>query len=207
MDGDSPDLATMFQISKKYKANLIIDEAHALGVFGFGLVQQLGLEKEVFARIMTFGKALGCHGAVVLGSKQLKDYLVNFSRPFIYTTAMPPHSLSLIKVAYRELGLVKENQELENTIQFFKSEINKLGINNYFINSNSAIQSCVISGNKEVKGISNLLSQNGFDVKPILSPTVPEGEERLRFCLHTYNSQKEITDVLELLCNFVKTNQ
>ncbi|MFD0964460.1 aminotransferase class I/II-fold pyridoxal phosphate-dependent enzyme [Pseudofulvibacter geojedonensis] len=206
MDGDSPDLKAMLQITKKHKAHLIIDEAHALGVFDFGLIQQLRIEKDVFARIMTFGKALGCHGAAILASNQLKKYLINFSRPFIYTTAMTPHSLSLIKVAYNELNSAKGDQKLENIIQFFKSKIDELGVSKYFINSNSAIQSCIISGNKEVKDISNLLLQNSFDVKPILSPTVPEGEERLRFCLHIYNTKEEITNVLELLCNFVKTN-
>ena len=82
MDGDTPDLVTMSQISKAFNANLIVDEAHAVGVFGGngeGIIQKLKLENDVFARIITFGKGLGCHGAVILGDTVLKQYLVNFA--------------------------------------------------------------------------------------------------------------------------------
>jgi 8-amino-7-oxononanoate synthase len=72
-----------------------------------------------------------------------------------------------------------------------------------FVYSKSAIQSAIIPGNDKVKHIATQLQQHGFDVKPILSPTVPEGQERLRFCLHSYNSQAEISNVLELLSTFV----
>ena len=89
MDGDSPNLPELVKISEQYNGYLVIDEAHALGVFGEqgeGLVQSLGLQDHIFARIMTFGKGLGCHGAAILGSAELKNYLVNFARSFIYTT-------------------------------------------------------------------------------------------------------------------------
>ena len=85
MDGNLAPLTKMARLAKKYKAHLIVDEAHATGVFGkqgSGLVCALGLEDQVFARMHTFGKALGCHGAIVLGSEILKKYLVNFARPF-----------------------------------------------------------------------------------------------------------------------------
>lgn len=203
MDGDSPDLSAMLRISNTYNAHLIIDEAHAVGVFGFGLVQELALEKEVFARIITFGKALGCHGALVVGSKILVDYLVNFSRPFIYTTGLSPHSLATIKYAYQELLFSREHEKLHFNIKDFRKEMERLSLNNRFIKSNSAIQSCVIPGNERVKSIAFQLQKHGFDVKPILSPTVPNGEERLRFCLHSYNTQAQIAKVLTLLCKFV----
>lgn len=90
MDGDSPDLKVLSKLCKKLKCRLIVDEAHAVGVFGangVGLVQVLGLQNEVFARIVTFGKAMGCHGAAVLGDAKLREYLINFARSFIYTTA------------------------------------------------------------------------------------------------------------------------
>ena len=103
MDGDSPDLVAISEICKKYNVYLIVDEAHALGVFDAGLVQELNLENEVFARIITFGKALGCHGAAILGSKALQRYLVNFARSFIYTTGLPPHSLATIQCSYNEM--------------------------------------------------------------------------------------------------------
>ena len=94
MDGDTPNLEELVNVCKKHNCYLVVDEAHALGVFGDkgeGLVQMLGLQEEVFARIMTFGKGLGCHGAAVLGSNELKQYLINFTRSFIYTTGLPPH--------------------------------------------------------------------------------------------------------------------
>ena len=201
MDGDSPDLKSIAEICKKYNAFFIVDEAHALGVFGNGLIQKNNLEKDVFARIITFGKALGCHGAVILGSTELKQYLVNFARSFIYTTGLSPHSLATIKFAYQELLESKSKTRLQENIYFFKQEINRLGLN--FIESNSAIHCCVISGNDKVKEVATQLKEKGFDVKPILSPTVTENQERLRFCLHSYNSKKEITNVLEQLATFV----
>ncbi|WP_299112506.1 pyridoxal phosphate-dependent aminotransferase family protein [uncultured Winogradskyella sp.] len=209
MDGDSPDIQKLVQLCKNNSAHLIIDEAHAIGVFNKGLVQQLRLENDVFARIITFGKALGCHGATILGSQHLKDYLINFSRSFIYTTALPPHTLATIKTAYDELiiqGECEESQmqKLKENIAFFKSETSNLQLQELFIKSDSAIHCCIVPGNEEVKTLAQHLQNKGFDVKPILSPTVPVGKERLRFCLHSYNSKAEITNVLEHLAIFVK---
>ncbi|MDJ0645066.1 MAG: pyridoxal phosphate-dependent aminotransferase family protein [Flavobacteriaceae bacterium] len=207
MDGDSPDIKRISQLCKDVGAYLIVDEAHALGVFGEngqGLVQSLGFEKAIFARIVTFGKALGCHGAAILGSNILKQYLINFCRSFIYTTALPPHSLATIDTAYQHLvgsNGAKNLKKLQENIHYFKSEVTRLDLN--FIESSSAIHCCVIPGNKNVKSVAEKLQQNGYDVKPILSPTVPTGKERLRFCLHAYNSQEEITKVLGLLKEYI----
>lgn len=203
MDGDSPDLNHLVQLLERYNAFGIIDEAHALGVFGYGLVQSLGLQDKIFARIMTFGKAMGCHGAAVLGSKDLKAFLINFSRPFIYTTGLPPHSLANILVTYKQLSLEPMNKDLSGIIDYFKNELHINNLDQIFINSNSAIQCAIISGNDRVKGIAQKLQQAGYDVKPILSPTVSKGKERLRFCLHSYNSKQEISEVLRLLATFV----
>ena len=212
MDGDSPDLVNMSQICKKHQAHLVVDEAHAVGVFGEngeGLIQQLHLEKAIFARIITFGKALGSHGAAILGSQELKQYLINFARSFIYTTALPPHALATIKSSYNELVLQSENgisqrEKLKKNIAFFKAKVHENHLKNHFIESVSPIQSCIIKGNEKVKTISKLLLENGFDVKPILSPTVPESQERLRFCLHSFNSEKDIKNVLNELSKFLK---
>jgi 8-amino-7-oxononanoate synthase len=203
MDGDSPDLEKLVHLTNEYKALLIIDEAHALGVGGEkgeGLLQSKNLHDKVFARIMTFGKGLGCHGATVLGSPQLTAYLVNFARSFIYTTGLPPHSLATILTAYKYLDShSSERKALNEIISFFTSEINRLGLTEFFIESLSAIHCAVIPGNERVKNISSVLQEHNFDVKAILSPTVPERQERLRFCLHAYNTQQQITAVLELL--------
>ncbi|PHQ29746.1 aminotransferase class I/II-fold pyridoxal phosphate-dependent enzyme [Leeuwenhoekiella nanhaiensis] len=208
MDGDSPDLNAMAALSEKYKAYFVVDEAHALGVFGMGLVDHLALGHRV-ARLVTFGKAMGCHGAAILGSDELKSYLVNFARSLIYTTGLPPHSVATILAAYQHAAYEaeKSNSALKNlrkNIEYFREEIKKQHLQAYFITSDSAIQSAIIAGNNRVKAISRKLKEEGFDVKAILSPTVPLGQERLRFCLHSYNSQSEIQIVLELLANFLK---
>lgn len=204
MDGDSPDLINLVAICKKNNAYLIVDEAHALGVFNFGLIQELNLQTDVFARIVTFGKAFGCHGAAILGSKELQQYLINFARSFIYTTGLSPHALATIKCVYTEFRGstgIEKFKKLQQNILHFTSEVKRLNLN--FIISNSAIHCCIISGNKNVKLIAKQLSEKGFNVKPILSPTVKKGEERLRFCLHSYNSRQEITNILEHLAIFV----
>jgi 8-amino-7-oxononanoate synthase len=211
MDGDTPNLEALVQLCNKYECYLVVDEAHALGVCGDpevsggeGLIQMLGLQEAVFARIMTFGKGLGCHGAAILGSQKLVDFLVNFARSFIYTTGLSPHSVATILVAYQYLQT--ENNALQNlreNVIHFNQEKKLLGLNPFFVRSKSAIQSAIIPGNQKVKNIANQLQEKGFDVKAILSPTVPEGQERLRFCLHSYNSKEEISEVLRLLSIFV----
>ncbi|HEX9981394.1 MAG TPA: 8-amino-7-oxononanoate synthase [Flavobacterium sp.] len=207
MDGDSPQIAILVDLARQYGCRLVIDEAHALGVFGRngeGFIQDQGFEDHVFARIVTFGKGLGCHGAAVLGSVELHDYLINFARSFIYTTGLPPHSLATIIEAYKSLD---ENQlaieKLRDNIILFSQEINFLGIRPLFVGGKSTIQSAIIPGNKKVRAIAEKLQGKSFDVRAILSPTVPEGQERLRFCLHSYNSEAEIREVLALLATFV----
>jgi 8-amino-7-oxononanoate synthase len=203
MDGDTPNMEELVQLAEKHKAYVVVDEAHALGVLGEkgeGLVQSLNLQETVFARIMTFGKGLGCHGAAILGEEDLKSYLVNFARSFIYTTGLSPHSVATILTAYEQLEKATDSQQLlKNNIAHFNQEKNRLSLKPLFVRSKSAIQSAIIPGNERVKGIAQQLQSKGFDVKPILSPTVPEGQERLRFCLHSFNSKQEITDVLQLL--------
>ncbi|WP_366186116.1 pyridoxal phosphate-dependent aminotransferase family protein [Flavobacterium ovatum] len=207
MDGDSPNLGQLAILSTKYNCYLVIDEAHALGVYGEngqGLVQYLGIENQVFARIMTFGKGLGCHGAAVLGSKDLQSYLVNFARSFIYTTGLNPHAVATIGIAYRNLEAQSENiSRLRENILWFNQEKKMAGLQPLFVRSKSAIQCAIIPGNEKVKTIARQLQEKGFEVKAILSPTVPEGQERLRFCLHSYNTKEEITELLSLLSSFV----
>ena len=207
MDGDSPNMEELVQLSEKHNCYLVVDEAHTLGVFGEngeGLTQYLQLQDRIFARIMTFGKGLGCHGAVVLGSTELKEYLVNFARSFIYTTGLSPHSVATILISYQHLEIEKENiEKLRQNIVFFNQQKNLLGLKPMFVRSKSAIQSAIVPGNEKVKQLAQQLQDKGFDVKAILSPTVPEGQERLRFCIHSYNSEEEINQVLEFLRDFV----
>ena len=207
MDGDTPNLEELVEIASEFGCYLIIDEAHALGVvgeFGKGLVQELQLQNQIFARIITFGKGLGCHGAAILGSHDLRDYLINFSRSFIYTTGLSPHAVATILIAYKHLECDKTAiQQLKENIIHFNQEKNMLSLKPIFIRSKSAIQCAIIPGNEKIKAIAYQVQQKGFDVKAILSPTVPEGQERLRFCLHSYNSKSEISGVLNLLLRLI----
>ncbi|GGD78799.1 8-amino-7-oxononanoate synthase [Maribacter cobaltidurans] len=208
MDGDTPDLSAFIQYSKQNDYYLIVDEAHAVGttgVNGEGLVPQLGIENDVFARTVTFGKAIGCHGAAILGSNELRDYLINFARPFIYTTALTPHTLATIIASHSFFNDIGENSRIKlmENIEFFKNQVSAKGLNKHFIASNNAIQSCVLPSNKKVKAVSKKLGDDGFEVKAILSPTVPEGQERLRFCIHSFNSKEEIGLVLQLLAKYI----
>ena len=208
MDGDTPDLKAMAHFCTLRRFHLVVDEAHAVGVFGetgVGKVQELGLEKAIFARIVTFGKALGCHGAAVLGSKLLKEYLVNFARSFIYTTGLPPHSVATLSAAYACLS--KDNdgyQSLHRNIEILRLFINRFQLEEHFIASESAVHCCIIPGNDRVKAVSEKLKEKGFDVKAILSPTVPIGQERLRLCIHSFNTEEEIKNCMELIATFVK---
>lgn len=201
MDGDTPDLQALVDFSNENGCHLVVDEAHAVGVFGTngaGLIQELGLNEKVFARIITFGKAFGCHGAAVLGSSKLKAYLVNFARSLIYTTGLPPHSIATILAAYDYICSDEGEEKRENlhkTIEKFKQELSNLGLKALFISSNSAIHCCIVPGNQQVKQVALKLQEKGFGVKPILSPTVRKGAERLRFCLHAYNTDAEISEV------------
>tara|TARA_R110002049_G_scaffold139472_2_gene300194 strand:- start:15129 stop:16214 length:1086 start_codon:yes stop_codon:yes gene_type:complete len=202
MDGDTPDLKLFAEYCDKSHCHLIVDEAHAIGVFGEngeGLITELQLEHLVFARIITFGKAMGCHGAAILGSQKLKDYLINFARSFIYTTGLPPHSLATINAAYHQLSLDDSQLQLQLNISYFNAQLESLDLTSVFIPSHSAIHCCLISGNEKVKGVALQLQNKGFDVRAILSPTVPIGEERLRFCIHSYNTKEEIQKVLSAL--------
>ncbi len=192
MDGDTPPIKEILALAEKYKAQLIVDEAHAIGLHGKGLINQLGLESKIFARIVTFGKALGCHGAIVLGSNLLREYLINFSRSFIYTTAASFHQMAAIKMAYRLLP-VSENevQKLHNNIHFFKQNTS-VGHGCNLIQSGSAIQCLVVGSNEKAKQMALQLQDAGLDVRPILSPSVPKGTERLRICLHSFNTNNEV---------------
>ena len=199
MDGDIAPLNKISAVCDRYKAHLIVDEAHATGIygpFGAGLVQEYGLQLQCFARIHTFGKALGCHGAVVLGSHRLRSYLVNFARSFIYTTALPAVALRAIEHSYQLLpGMEAERHTLTYLIHKFTAA----RIAYERIPGNSPIQGVIVPGNEAVKALSARLEAAGFDVRPIMSPTVPKGAERLRIVLHSFNTPAEVNKLIALL--------
>ena len=195
MDGDLAPLKEIIEVCEKYEAQVVLDEAHATGVVGkkgLGLAQELGLESKLFARIHTFGKAMGCHGAIVLGSKNLRDYLINFSRSFIYTTALSGHSLKAIENAYNKLEEADAIIErLHQNISLFKSLLSNR-LNTKLIPSSSPIQCILVPDNEAVKKVESKLLEEGFNIKAILHPTVEKGKERIRVCIHSFNTEEEI---------------
>lgn len=204
MDGDSPDLKALAQLCEDHGAYLIVDEAHAVGLYSCGLVAELGLQSKVFAQIVTFGKALGSHGAAVLGSTELISYLINFARSLVYSTALPPHTMALIWAAHQYLkqqgmDLIKS---LHSNIAILQKQASATHISERLVNSDSAIQIFHIPGNSVARAAAERLRNKGFDVRAILSPTVPEGKERLRICLHSFNTHKQIEDLVAVLATF-----
>jgi 8-amino-7-oxononanoate synthase len=202
MDGDTPPIKEILELTEKYNASLVVDEAHAVGLFHLGLVDQLGLHDRVFARVVTFGKALGCHGAIILGGSSLKDYLVNYARPFIYTTAAPFHQVASVKMAYKHLQESgSEVERLKNNIGIFKQKLVP-GSNYPLLKSDSAIQCIILKSNEKAKEVAARLQTAGLDVRPILSPTVPLESERIRVCLHSFNTEEEITLLTDKINKF-----
>ncbi|KAI9304637.1 pyridoxal phosphate-dependent transferase [Cunninghamella echinulata] len=206
MDGDIAPVKEIVELLRSFWPDgengfLIVDEAHATGVYGEngrGIVSQLGLENMVFARLHTFSKALASNGAVILGSETLRQYLINYARPLIYSTFMPFSSLALIQTAYRQLEsdtTKKLQNHLHNITQHFREKIClPMGT---LLPSNSPIQGIVLNGNAPVRALATYLNQQGFIVKPICSPTVPKGQERVRICLHGHNTVSQVDALVQ----------
>lgn len=196
MDGDFAPLGEISRLCEDFGAALIVDEAHANGLYGrsgAGLCEELDLGNKVFARVYTFGKALGVHGAAVVGSSMLRRYLINFARSFIYTTAQPPHALASIMGAYNMLPrLEKERERVYSYSALFDQCAQSSGVSQVISSPRSPIKSILVQGNAAVQSVSQELLAQGFDVRAIRSPAVPSGKERLRVCLHAHNTDSEI---------------
>ena len=211
MDGDSPDLGQFLEVCKEYEkifsCYLIVDEAHAAGVYGEsgrGLAYKFAEHPHLLARVITYGKAFGLHGAAVCGSKVLREYLVNFSRPFIYTTAATPEAICAIYSAYLLMPeLEEERKKLFTNIRIFSENLLPTSgspqIETDQPSGVSQIQTIQIPGNENVKGVCASVQEAGFDVRPILSPTVPATKERVRICIHSFNQEKDLLYLATLL--------
>jgi 8-amino-7-oxononanoate synthase len=202
MHGDFAPLEELFQLSEKYQIKIIIDEAHSVGISGIngkGLSFNHRTNPALFARIITFSKAYGAVGGAVLGKNKLIEFLINFSRSFIYTTALPPFLYKRIKHSIElSLNLPELNQQLLNNIKLFQNLRNKK-INNF-----SPIQTLVIGDLDLTIEISKVLQSKKIAVKPILPPTVKSGEERIRICMHSFNTTEEIHELNQIIhacCN------
>jgi len=199
MDGDIAPLEKIAKITEKYNASLIVDEAHAFGVFGYGFVNTLQLQDKVLATVITYGKALGTHGATILTNKLIKNYLINFASPFIYTTSAHDFLWMSIQKGYE---FIQKNDklpiELRQNIEVFRKQNLKSPSD-----KDSPIQAIIIPDNHQLKALKDSLFEDGFLTYAVFSPTVKEGTERLRICLHSFNTEKEIIDLAKIIKNFI----
>ncbi len=202
MDGHQAPLQDLVAVCREKGAFLVVDEAHATGVFGErgeGLVQALGVADQVFARVHTFGKALGFRGGVVIGAAELREYLINFSRPFIYSTAPDLRSLDMIRLAYElQAGMEVERAKLRGLVEAFRALTEEFPMLQ-FLESDSPIQGIIVPGNREVLAAEAALAEQGYFARAIRSPTVPAGTERLRLCLHAFNTEVELRSAVATL--------
>lgn len=189
MDGDIADIQTLVYLKEKYNCLLILDEAHAFGVFGqngLGVTETLNLTDKVDLIIGTFGKAIGSMGAFATGNHILIDYLINKARSFIFSTALPPINIAFSKwIIENKLPYTYEK----------RSNMLKLGQK---ADSQSHIIPIIIGSNKDTVDTCEILFHNGYFTLPIRPPTVPEGTSRLRLSLTTEINEKELFDAISL---------
>ncbi len=198
MEGDMAPLRGILTLADRYGARVIVDEAHAVGVFGDygrGIVHARAMCERIFLRVITFGKAYGFHGAAVLCNEKTKQYLVNFSRPFIYTTAPSEDFFQRIKTLILRKDIYARQKQLHENLEYFRETKSEFLISE----PNSPIQ--VIRGVdiNQLRLIANKCIAQGIYTKPIFSPTVPKGNECLRFCFHSFNSHEEISILKNIL--------
>lgn len=188
MDGDIEDLKRIIKLKKKYNCIMIIDEAHAFGVFGekgLGVAEELGIIDDVDLIVGTFGKSVGSMGAFVTGSKTMINFLINKSRSFIFSTALPPINIAFTKWII-ENKFPKTKAKRKNMLSIAK----KMG-------SDSHIIPVVIGENKDTVDLCEVLFHNGYFTLPIRPPTVPVGTSRLRLSLTTDIQEKDLTVLKE----------
>lgn len=199
MEGDFAPLEKLTELADRYKACLVVDEAHAFGVFGYGLVAKNNLQKKVFATVVTYGKALGMHGAAILGNQTIISYLVNFSSPVIYTTGSNDFHAMSIKKGY---DFLDNNSTLIQNLQDNIREFRNISLPT-LSDAQSPIQILPMSNISSAKKLQRHLENRQFLTFAAVAPTVKEGEERLRICLHAFNSKEEINQLTNIIKDFI----
>ena len=194
MDGDFAPLEEVVALADACGAGVVVDEAHANGVAGpggRGAVVAAGLEEKVLARVVTFGKALGLSGGAVLCSAALRDYLVNFARPFVFSTGPSPVWALGVQAACELLPELDDLRAgLRANVAYFRRRAADSPWN--WLPSDSWIQCLMLPGAAEVRRVGETLRKRGLAALPIRAPTVPEGQERIRVCLHAHNTAGQI---------------
>ncbi len=194
MDGDAAPVTELLALADRYGAGVIVDEAHATGVHGpsgRGIAAEHGKMQYLAAAVHTCGKALASAGAFVCGSAVLKEHLINHARTFIFSTAMPPYMAEQIRAALRlALAMDKEREELLARAKRLAASLRSQGWDTG--NSATQIVPVVIGENEEAVAAAEFLQQEGFAVRAIRPPTVPQGSARLRFSLTSRIAEGEI---------------
>lgn len=203
MDGDSPDINKLSALIDNKKIFLIVDEAHAFGITGennLGLFNDKKYASVCAARIIGYGKAAGFSGACIVGADVLKNYLVNFSRPFIFSTALPLYHYQIIERLY-DIIIHHSTEQLYQLKQNINFYLKMTSSEKYFSRNDSPIQYYSFN-TQNYQDIQSTIIQKNIFAKVILPPTVQKGKERIRISLHVFNTTEEITDLVNLLKTF-----
>ena len=196
MDGDRCDIDTLIELSEEYDSVLVIDEAHATGVFGkkgMGLTQG----RNVDLTMGTFSKAGGSFGAFVACDKDIRDYLINFCYGLIYTTALPPAALGAIDAALELVpNMDKERKDLQRKADQLRSSLKEIGFNTG--QSSTQIIPVIIGSEKKTLTLSTWLKDNGILAMTFRPPTVGEGEARIRLALSVLHTEKHMERLIDL---------
>lgn len=209
MDGDFADLPTLVRVTRQSDTLLMVDDAHGLGVMGEsgrGILEHFGLTQEDCPLLIgTLGKAFGTFGAFVAGPREYLDFLIQKSRTYIYTTAMPP---ATAHATLRALSLIQSDDwrraHLDRLIHRFKSAVRDLGLS--LLDSTSPIQPILIGDNNGALSASQHLLEMGFLVMPVRPPTVPKGTARLRVTLTAGHTEEQVDGLLGALAAYVAQN-
>jgi 8-amino-7-oxononanoate synthase len=198
MEGDLAPLADLLALARKYSAELIVDEAHAVGVFGpegRGLAFEAGIAREVLAVVHTCGKALGSAGAFVCANREVKQFLVNRARTFVFSTAAPPYLAQQIRAS---LALARAMEAERAHLQAIASELReRLRAEGFDIGQSASQIVPLIAGTSEAAlAWAHSLREDGFFVRAIRPPTVPEGSARLRLSLTTKLGREDVDRLL-----------
>ena len=207
MDGDCAPLPELAQLAQKHNAWLMVDDAHGIGVLGKnggGCAEHFGLDINQLPILMgTLGKAFGTFGAFVAGSEALIETLIQFSRTYIYTTALPP---AVAAATSKSLEIVQREtwrrEHLQDLIAQFRRGAEQIGLR--LFSSNTAIQPLLIGAADEAMRWSNALAERGFWISAIRPPTVPANSSRLRITLSAAHSEKQIEQLLDALAHVQK---
>jgi 8-amino-7-oxononanoate synthase len=201
MDGDQAPLPDIVAISKQSDSWLMVDDAHgfgALGKHGMGVIETHNLSQQQVPILMaTFGKAIGTAGAFVAGSHDFIDYLINFAKHYIYSTAMPAAQAYATLVSLQSKQGAERRAILVERIAQFKSLANQAGL--ALMPSNTAIQPVLIGDAQQALAASEKLKLLGLWVTAIRSPTVPKHTDRLRITLTAGHAPRDIEALVDAL--------